>query len=97
MKAVAEFAESRFIMKRGPALRGEVARRVARIAATYPAVSIRFRSGDVEVSGDSVDSFARLGWRYGADLDVSCSGPGAEKILSDIVSLLGQQTTADAD
>ena len=63
-------------MMHGPALRAEAARRVTRIAATYPAVSIRLRSGDVEVSGDSADSIVRLGWRRGADLDVSCSGPG---------------------
>ena len=85
---MAEFAESRFIMRHAPALRAEAARRVACIAATYPAVSIHLRSGDVEVSGDSADSIARLGWRRGADLDVSCSGPGAEKILRDIVSIL---------
>ena len=64
-----------------------MARRVARIAAAYPAVSIRLRSGDLEVSGDSADSIAQLGWR-GADLDVSRTGPGAEKILRDIVSIL---------
>ena len=70
---MAEFAESRFIMRNGPVLRREVARRVARIAAAYPAVSIRLRSGDVEVSGDSADSIARLGWRRGADLgDALC-------------------------
>ena len=68
---------------------------VARIAAAYPAVSIRLRSGDVEVSGDSADSIARLGWRRGADLDVSCSGPGAEKILRDIVSILDRPPLND--
>ena len=79
----------------GPALRAEAGRRVARIAATYPAVPIRLRSGDVEVSGDSADSIARLGWRRGADLDVSCSGPGAEKILRDIVSILDRPALND--
>jgi len=92
---MAEFAESRFILRHGPALRAKAARRVARIAATYPAVSIRLRSGDVEVSGDSADSIARLGWRRGADLDVSCSGPGAEKILRDIVSILDRPALND--
>lgn len=92
---MAEFAESRFIMRHGPVLRAEVARRVARIAATYPGVSIRLRSGDVEVSGDSADSIARLAWRRGADLDVSCSGPGAEKTLRDIVSILDRPALND--
>ena len=92
---MAEFAESRFIMRHGPVLRAEVARRVARIAATQPAVSIRLRRGDVEVRGDSADSIARLGWRRGADLDVSCSGSGAEKILRDIVSILDRPALND--
>ncbi|HCH99493.1 MAG: hypothetical protein CME00_02415 [Geminicoccus sp.] len=95
MTAVAEFAELRFILQNGPVLRREVARRVARIAAAYPAVSIRLRSGDLEVSGDSADSIAQLGWRRGADLDVSCTGPGAEKILRDIVSILDRPTLND--
>jgi len=53
------------------------------------------RSGDLEVSGDSADSIAQLGWRRGADLDVSCTGPGAEKILRDIVSILDRPTLND--
>ncbi len=92
---MAEFAESRFIMQSGPVLRREVARRLARIAAAYPAVSIRLRSGDVEVSGDSAASIAQLGWRRGADLDVSCTGPGAEEILRDIVSILDRPPLND--
>jgi len=93
---VAEFAEARFMMRHSPVHRGEVARRVARIAATHPAVSIRLRSGDVEVSGASADSIARLAWRRGADLDVSCSGPGAEKTLLDIVSILDRPPLNDS-
>ena len=92
---MAEFAESRFFMQNGPVLRREMAHFVARIAAAHPAVSIRLRSGDVEVSGNSADSIAQLGWRRGADLDVSCTGPGAEEILRDIVSILDRPPLND--
>ena len=85
---MAEFAESRFVLKRGSALRGESARRVARIAASYPAVSVRFRRGLNEADGRNADSIARLDFQRGSDVDLSCSGPGAEKILRELVSVL---------
>ena len=85
---LAEFAESRFVLQRGSALRGESARRVARIAASYPAVSVRFRSGNNEADGRNADSIARLGSQSGSDVDLSCAGPGAEKILRELVSVL---------
>ena len=92
---MAEFAEFRFVLKDGPRLRAEVARRVALIAASSPAVSVRLRSGDVEVMADGVDSIKRLGWRDGLDIDVSCTGPGAAQTLREIVGVLDRSTRAN--
>ena len=92
---MAEFAESRFVLKRASALRGESARRVARLAASYPAVSVRFRSGNNEADGQNADSIARLGSQSGSDVDLTCSGPGAEKILRELVAVLNRPLAQD--